>query len=566
MKILRALVLVLFLSLVIIAGVGTSAVGRSDDHQRILKAILHQIEENPDFKVAGEAIYMQEELSQFYTDRLYTSLWTTEDVNGRQQIRSLLRHLETSYANGMCGADYHLPFFQDLLNHFSITESNQTLPRIRWSGWYDLLLTDALFHYALHLNEGRASSDSIQEGWTLRKQKIDLLNVVSYTFKNNELNKILLGFQPKHKGYQALQKSLQQYREVEAFGGWTDIPPGESLRLGMTDDRLFLLRTRLLLTADLIDHAEKESAQMQPADVAALKRLQKRYGLHPDGVLGKRTLLALNVSVSDRIRQIKINMERWRWLPKKLGEKYLLVNIADFSISLIDQGKSVLSMPVVVGNRYRKTPVFSADMKYIEFSPYWYVPPTIFDEDKLPVIRKDLTYLERNHYEVVGWDRETIIDPSTIDWETIDSETFPGLLRQTPGPWNALGRVKFMLPNSHSIYLHDTNKRHLFSQRDRQFSSGCIRLKRPVDLAQYLLADQGWNAENVIDAMASEETKRLYLKAPLPVHVLYWTAWVDDFGQINFREDVYGRDRDLLQALRQVPSGCRLENRAVAIH
>jgi murein L,D-transpeptidase YcbB/YkuD len=194
------------------------------------------------------------------------------------------------------------------------------------------------------------------------------------------------------------------------------------------------------------------------------------------------------------------------------------------------------------------------------------VPPTILEEDKLPVIRKDLTYIERNHYEIVAWDRETIIDPQTIDWDEVDAETFPGLLRQKPGPWNALGRVKFMLPNSYSIYLHDTNERHLFGQRNRQFSSGCIRLKRPVDLAHYLLADQGWNEKKVIEAMAGEKPKRLYLKTPLPVHVLYWTAWVDDAGQLNFREDAYGRDEDLLQALSRAHSGCRLDKAKIALH
>jgi len=256
-------------------------------------------------------------------------------------------------------------------------------------------------------------------------------------------------------------------------------------------------------------------------------------------------------------------MERWRWLPQELGEKYLLVNIADFSASIVDHGQTVLSMPVVVGNHYRKTPVFSAAMTYIEFAPYWYVPPTILAEDKLPLIKADPAYLEQHHFEIVAWDKETPIDPQHIDWQTVDSESFPGMLRQKPGGWNALGRAKFMLPNPYAIYLHDTNERRLFNQRNRQFSSGCIRLKRPAELARYLLADQGWNAADVEAAMTGETPRQVYLQHPLPVHILYWTAWVDDTGRVNFRDDIYGRDRDLQKALSRIESGCLLHSPAL---
>ena len=267
-------------------------------------------------------------------------------------------------------------------------------------------------------------------------------------------------------------------------------------------------------------------------------------------------LEALNVPVSQRVRQIELNMERWRWLPRSLGSNYLLVNIADFRANVIEEGKTVLSMPVVVGNAYRKTPVFSAELEYVEFAPYWLVPPTILEEDKLPVIRSDPGYLERNHYEIVSWDQQQDIDPQSIDWSTVDSENFPGVLRQRPGPWNPLGRVKFIFPNDYAIYLHDTNRRDLFRQRNRKYSSGCIRLQRPDKLANYLLCNSGWNEKLVDKAMRSSVSQQVYLEQPLPVHVLYWTAWIDDDGLVNFREDVYNRDQDLQQALDQRDAGC----------
>lgn len=537
----------------------------ADGLQGVLKEIITQIKSEPELRVAGEQIFMADELQEFYRHRDFAPLWATVDARGREQIRTALRYFATTPGNGLCSADYHLPFFRKLLSHFTIEEHYYGLPRLRWSGWYDILLTDALFHYALHMIKGRVPADAIQEGWNLRKQQTDLAKVINFAFAGDELEKVLHDFQPTHENYLALQQALERYREIESFGGWATIPGGESLRPGMSDDRVPVLRTRLLLSGDLEEIPSDESSRLQIADVEALKRFQFRHGLNPDGVLGERTMLALNVPVSERVSQIEINMERWRWLPKTLGQKYLLVNIADFSVSVVDSGKTILSMPVVVGNSYRKTPVFSARLKYLEFAPYWYVPKTILEEDKLPLIRNDPTYIERKNYELVSWDRETVIDPATIDWAEIDVDNFPGLLRQKPGPWNALGQVKFMLPNEYAVYLHDTNERHLFGQRSRQFSSGCIRLKRPAELARYLLEDKGWDEADVADALASEKPKRVYLQNTLPVHVLYWTAWVDDGGQINFREDGYGRDRDLAQAIRLMATGCVLHKEELSM-
>lgn len=529
-----------------------------------LKEIVEQIEADPELRVAGEPIFMPGDLIGFYRERNHAPLWRSADPAGREQIRTALAYFTASPGTGLCGADYHLPFFQELLSHFAIEEYDYGLPRLRWSGWYDILLTDALFHYAQHMIKGRVPENAIQEGWNLRKKQDNLARVVNYAFAHDELEKILHDFQPVHPGYIALQRALARYREIEAFGGWAPIPDGETLHEGIADERVALLRSRLLLSGDLEDFPEAGLTRMTAVDSAALKRFQNRHGLAADGVLGEQTLAALNVPVSARVRQIELNLERWRWLPKAVDDRYLLVNIADFSVSIVEKGRVVLSLPAVVGTRYRKTPVFSARLEYIEFAPYWYVPKTILVEDKLPLIRRDPSYLEANHYELVARDLSTPLDPAVIDWETVDGEDFPGLLRQKPGPWNALGRVKFMLPNPYAVYLHDTNERHLFWQRNRQFSSGCIRLKQPEALARYLLADASWDDEDIDTAMAGETPRRVYLKKPLPVHVLYWTAWVDEAGRVNFRDDVYGRDRDLLQAMQATPSGCTIHKTAAA--
>jgi murein L,D-transpeptidase YcbB/YkuD len=276
-----------------------------------------------------------------------------------------------------------------------------------------------------------------------------------------------------------------------------------------------------------------------------------------DGVFGPQTLAELNVSVEERIRQIEINMERSRWLSGDPGDHYLMVNIADFTLTVVEKGEAVLSMAVVVGTPFRRTPVFSTRLSYLIFSPSWNVPVSILRKDKLPLIKSDIKYLAAHHYQIVAWKDfpNRLLDPESLDWEGITADNFPGLLRQEPGPWNALGRVKFMLPDSFNIYLHDSPDRHLFERKTRIFSSGCIRIERPFDLAAYLLRNrEDWDEKRIRQAMASGKPQRVDLREHLPVHILYRTAWVDGQGRLQFRRDVYGRDKDLYVALEGVPA------------
>jgi murein L,D-transpeptidase YcbB/YkuD len=268
--------------------------------------------------------------------------------------------------------------------------------------------------------------------------------------------------------------------------------------------------------------------------------------------------------VEERIRQIEINLERWRWLPKTLGNRYLLVNIAGFNLTVVEDGKTVLEMAVVVGTPFRRTPVFSANLSYLIFSPYWNVPVTILREDKLPLIKADPGYVAAHHYEIVSWQDfpNRLLDPKSIDWSRITARNFPGLLRQKPGPWNPLGRVKFMFPNDFSVYLHDTPDRHLFAREQRSFSSGCIRIERPFELALYLLQGQeGWDADSIRGAMTSNVTRRVDLRQRIPVHILYQTAWVDDQGRLQTRPDLYQRDAALYDALRDRGASAPQETR-----
>jgi len=309
------------------------------------------------------------------------------------------------------------------------------------------------------------------------------------------------------------------------------------------------LQQVLLTMGDLEGPAEQED-RYDRATVAAVKKFQARHGLVNDGVVGRKTLAELNVPVEERIRQIELNLERWRWMPKDFGKRHLRVNVADFSLVVMEEGTTALKMPVIVGTQYRKTPVLSAQMTYLEFAPYWTVPPTILREDKLPLIKRDPGYLAERHLRIVSRSGDgSVIDPDEINWQEVDADSFPGLLRMDPGPWNPLGRVKFMFPNRYDVYLHDTNETSLFHNPVRPFSSGCIRIERPQDLASYLL--QGDLGKTRIEALLSATVPEKVPIEPFPVHIQYWTAWVEPDGTVHFRPDVYFRDADLEVALNE---------------
>jgi murein L,D-transpeptidase YcbB/YkuD len=270
--------------------------------------------------------------------------------------------------------------------------------------------------------------------------------------------------------------------------------------------------------------------------------------------VGGATLEALNIGPEERAASIVVNLDRWRWLPRDLGERHAIVNIAGFALEVKESGRVVLAMKVVVGRPYRQTPVFSSRVTHVAFNPTWTVPETIANEDVLPKVRDDITYLARTHLRVFeGWSEDAPeIDPSTVDWRRADPRKYR--FRADPGPWNPLGKVKFLLPNPHDVYLHDTSERQLFDRTSRIFSSGCIRLEKPFDLLWYLLrSDARWTSEDVRVALESGEEKIFRLSEPLPIHLLYWTAWVDEKGKVQFRKDVYGRDETLALALHALP-------------
>jgi murein L,D-transpeptidase YcbB/YkuD len=349
---------------------------------------------------------------------------------------------------------------------------------------------------------------------------------------------------------------LLKYRELGEEGGWEPLPDGPTLHEGDRDARVAALRARLTVSGDLDGNGGADRELFDPSLERGVRRFQGRHGLAVDGVVGKATLAALNVPVRERVRQIERNMERWRWLPEELGGRYILVNTADFSLEVVEEGEQVMAMRVVTGKKARRTPVFSGRMTYLVLNPYWHIPHKLAVEDILPKIKKDPGYLDRQKIRVFeSWEEPAPeIQPETVDWSEITESNLVFKLRQDAGPRNALGRVKFMFPNKFAVYLHDTPSRTMFQRSQRDFSSGCIRIEEPIDLALYVLrGDPDWTSEEVLSAIESRKNRIVWLPEPIPVHVLYWTAWVEGEGTVHFRNDVYDRDGPLDAALREGP-------------
>ncbi len=513
-----------------------------------IEALLESRETTSVSQVGVSRLLSHEQIFTLYSQREFLPIWL-DGWELKPEVAELLESLRSADAHGLCGSDYLLAELEGLMqiqrdfarHHLPLGPDNRAV--------LDLFLSQAFLTFATHMVEGQVDPALAHVDWKARRRKADLIKLIEYAVENSRMTEVLTGFLPPHEEYRKLVEILRKYREISAHGSWPEVPSGPTIRPGDRDERVPLLRTVLQQTGDL-GGVGLSALVYDPATRDGVLLFQSRHGLVVDGIVGPKTLAALNVSVEERIRQIELNLERWRWMPKSFGPRHIRVNVADFSLQVYEDGEMIMRMPVIVGTQYRKTPVFSARMTYLEFAPYWTVPPTILREDKLPKIKQNPDYLEEKHFRIISRvERDTKIDPQTIDWTEVEANNFPGLLRMEPGPWNPLGRVKFMFPNRFNVYLHDTNETYLFGNNVRSFSSGCIRVERPRELASYLL-DEDFAMDRLQELLDATTPQQVPID-PLSVHIQYWTAWVDQNGLVHFRPDVYSRDLDLDVALTE---------------
>jgi len=512
----------------------------------------------PQTECGTELLYGSSLLPRFYANRSYAPAWIGES-GPLPRALSLVEAIGNASSEGLRAEEYHLETIAVLMNRISSEKAVLRFASPDQAADLDLILTDTFLMYASHLLSGRVNPETLQSEWFIKGRKRDLLKVLETAMKQNSVTETLVSLNPPHQGFERLKAALAEYRDLVSKGGWPVLSPGPLLKRGDHGERVKELRSRLLATGDFTASTENDESQLFDEVLeTGVMQFQSRHGLKADGVVGPATLEAMAVPAEVRLRQIEVNLERWRWLPAKLGARYVQVNIADFTLSVIENDYTVMSMRAIVGKDFQKTPVFTGRITEIELNPYWIIPSTIAGTEILREIRKSRAYLARNRIRVYkGWGPDARrINPGSIDWARVSGRNLPFWLRQDPGPKNPLGTVKFLFPNKYDVYIHGTPFHELFERDSRGFSHGCIRIESPVELAEYLLHDSAdWSGESLLAAIETGENIGIRLSDPTPVHVMYFTAWVDETGTVHFRDDVYGHDDALARVLGEPARG-----------
>jgi murein L,D-transpeptidase YcbB/YkuD len=505
---------------------------------------LRQALERPDALRIDERALDRPALSRFYQARDFAPAWSAAD-GGLERASVLLQAVMTADAHGLEPARYHL----DALG--ARPAGRGDAPPVE----AELLLTDAFLRYATDLRAGRRPPGLEQPDWGIPAPPFDAVATLARALRRpTEWPALLASLAPPAPDYARLVEALRRYRAMAARGHWALMPPGPPLRPGDDDPRVAVLRARLAAEDETVSSGGETRYDGRVEE--GVRRFQARHGLVVDGTVGPATVQALNVPAAERIRQIALNLERWRWLPRDLGRHYVVVNAADATLQVVVDGRSVLTSRVVVGDLRHPTPTLQARLQAVILNPPWNVPTSIAVEEILPRLRENPRYLAENHMVILERrDRDPF--GLAVDWAAIRSDPFPFRLQQEPGPDNPLGRIKFDIPNRFDVYLHDTPTRSLFKRAVRTASHGCIRVERADDLALHVLADstEGWTRRRLADAIASRGPSRIPVARALAVYILYWTAFVDPEGVVHFRDDVYGRDRRLADMLASRAAG-----------
>lgn len=495
----------------------------------------------------GPARVDGERLLRAYATRGFAPLWFGADGEERlpsRRAQAVMEVLAGAGKDGLVPDHYYLNELGSRWSPNSLAERAEL----------DLLLTDAVLNYATHLRIGRVPPRSITSDFHYRPEAPDAAAVVTGLASTDDVTAYLASFAPPHAVYAGLRALLADYRAMEQAGAWPTVPVGRKISKGAKGRVVTAVRARLIATGDL-DPALGGSDLFDDQLDRAVRAFQARNGLLVDGVIGPATFEALNVSVGERIQSIIATMERLRWLPTVLGRRHVFVNVAGFDLNVVENGKVTTTMPVIVGTVRRKTPLFSSEINNVVFNPPWTVPQRLAREDFLPKLREDPNYLANRNirlYSSWGSDAE-VVDPASIDWSTVGRREMSGYrLRQAPGSNNALGHIKFNMPNPFAVYLHDTPQQYKFRRTVRAFSSGCVRVGEPDKLAEVVFeGTPRWDASRRASAIRRGRTAHIGLERSVPVHLFYLTAWRDEAGTAQFRNDIYGWDRLLLRSIER---------------
>ena len=532
----------LVLALVIVLGAGArdAAAGPVED---AIQARTARLTSGGSLSIAGTPVGASKLIPLVYERRGHRPAW---DV---PRIDQLLGSIDEAARDGLIPEDYH----RAALRRMRLQMDTDAGKSADATADRDILATDALIGLAYHLYTGKVDPARLDSKWNFERtiDRQEAVDVLLRILDTGQIDSWLQHLRPRHPYYSYLKRDLASYRDLAAHGGWRAIPAGPTLKPGVRDPRVPLIRKRLEASGDLQPARGADTSRVYDAPLAAaVQNFQRNQLLGDDGSIGAGTLSVMNVPVEARIDQIRVNLERARWLLHDLPDSFVVVNVAAFRVYLVVKGEVVWSGRCQVGKEARQTPIFRENMRYLVFNPTWTVPPGILAKDVLPSLRRgDLSVLKRKKLKVIDKNGR-IVNPGSVAWSKVSAGAYT--FRQDAGPDNALGRVKFMFPNPYSVYLHDTPSRDLFEEPSRAFSSGCIRVDKPLELAERVLADPKWSAAAIQQTVDAGKTVTVTLKRPLPVLLLYWTAFPwGRGGKVAFARDIYGKDARILAALGQ---------------
>jgi murein L,D-transpeptidase YcbB/YkuD len=501
---------------------------------------IEQLLRTKNLSIRGVDILTQAILLEVYQDHDFAPYWTNPD-----RIRELMDLIQNSADHGLIPADYN----NDQLHQ--VLQRRMARPSAEIEAEADILLTESLLRYGYHRRFGKVKASTLDPDINFRRENFHQQAptvTIEQALESSSLTDFIQMAAPSGPVYQHLQIRLELYRDMADTGGWPTVADGPTLRVGDNDARVASIRKRLAATGRVADHGDLDSTLFDQPLKNAVKGFQLRHRLGQDGIVGQQTIAALNVPVEHRINQIRTSLERLRWVNQEAVDTMVVVNIAGFRAFFFKDGALEWDTRAMVGKNYRQTPVFRGDISYLEFNPTWTIPPGILRNDTLPAIKRDPNYLASKNIRVIDH-KGNFVDPATVNWNKYKTSV-PYTLRQDPGPKNSLGTVKFIFPNKHFVFLHDTPHRELFSQKERNFSSGCIRIQDPLKLAELVLNNPvKYNRSELESIVDSRKTQRIHPSPKVPVVIVYLTASVNDDGKVRFYKDIYDRDQKVLDAL-----------------
>lgn len=481
----------------------------------------------------------KDEVQRFYALLNGNAAWR-RDGHWTAQAELAVAALESADREGLNPGDY-------LAAMPSLLPDSDAMPAIARA---DVLLSAGMLRYIADIHSGRVVPTDVSSEYSVHPARPDAATLLKDGLGAVDFGSWLSALPPDDPAYRRLREALANYRAMAE--SWPLLPDAPTLKLGASESDVTLLRRQLVLLGDLKQQGDAASADFDIDVDAAVRRFQSRNGLKSDGAVGAQTRAALNVTPHARADQIALNLERLRWFPHPASGRYVIINAAGFALTAVADGKIAAKMPVIVGTSRRRTPVFSDQITAVTFNPTWTVPPKIAREEILPKIRRDPDYLAKQNMKVYsGWDSDSCeVNPSDVDWKSIRPGALKHRFVQQPGAGNALGRIRFTIHNEFGIFLHDTPAKKLFGQEARAYSHGCIRVGDAVALAGFVFdGDPDWPRSAIEAAANGSATKVVELRTPIPLEVVYLTAWVEEDGTVQFRPDVYRRDEPLLRAL-----------------